>query len=122
MGAQDTPLLLNPLHNTEPVRHLAYDRAGQIAPRQDSDAGWETIRTLGLDRESLRGRRHDVARTACDLVTQLARTAGTAREQAKSDLHKLGQPQKEFAGMVRSIFEAETGHRWTDLFPEDADR
>jgi hypothetical protein len=121
--AVETPLLLNPYNErTDPVRHLAYDRTGQIAPRDDSDAGWETIRSLGLDRESLRKLRHEVARKVFDLVLKLAcaRGGGEERTQAKRDLHALGQPDKEFAGMVRAIFEVATGHRWTDLFPEDA--
>lgn len=120
--AVETPLLLNPYsERTDPVRHLAYDRTGQIAPRDDSDAGWETIRTLGLDRPSLCERRAEVAPKVFYLVGQIARTRGEERAQAKRDLHALGQPDKEFAGMVRAIFEFEAGHRWTDLFPEDAD-
>jgi hypothetical protein len=118
--AAETPLVLDPFSTrTDPVRHLDYDRTGQIWPRDGSDLGWETIRTLGLERESLQVRRRRGAARVHDLVRQLVETVGEARDRTKRDLHALGSPDAEFAGMVRSIFEARTGHRWTDLFPAD---
>lgn len=117
-SATETPLLLNPFEGKDPTAHLTYDRLGQIAPRKDSVLGRETIRTCGLDRESLRDRREDGARRAHYLVQQLARTSGIERERVKADLRQLGRVAGEFAGMVRSIFEDKTGCRWQDMFGE----
>ncbi|MFT3771429.1 MAG: hypothetical protein QM820_38940 [Minicystis sp.] len=117
-GVPETPLLLNPFEGEEPTAHLAFDRYGQIRPRNGSLHGWETIRTCGLDQESLRDRRADKARVAFQLIRELARTTGEEKRIARAKLHDMGRPSSEFAGMVRSIFETETCCRWRDMFED----
>lgn len=119
-GGAETPLLLNPFdEQRDPVEHLAYDDLGHIRPWQDSDSGWETIRTCFLDRESLRSRREEKAKRAHRLVIELSEARGEGRQQALQDLLEMGDAGRDFAGMVRSIFEQKTGYRWSDAFPTD---
>lgn len=49
-----TALLLNPYGPADPVDHLDFNSLGQIFPRTGSAVGDATIRTCGLERESLR--------------------------------------------------------------------
>jgi hypothetical protein len=116
LGAPEIPLLLNPFEGEDPTAHLAFDQLGQIRPRAGSLPGWETIRTCGLDRESLRAGRQEKAKRAHQAVLEYARSTGEAREKAKTDLLELGHESHDFAGMVRSIFESEARCRWSDLF------
>lgn len=116
---QETPLLLSPFGAEDPVRHLAFDSLGNIAPRDDSVHGWETIRTCGLDRESLRSRRESKARRVYDLVRRLGRAEWSQSDTIRADLRQMGRPEEEFAGMVRSIFESATGVRWDAMFGDD---
>ena len=51
--APETALLLDPYGDENPAKHLRFDTIGQVSAAPESRIGRETIRTLGLDRDSL---------------------------------------------------------------------
>ncbi len=130
---RETPLLLNPYGSENPAKHLLFDWWGRIKPVERSDVGYETIRTLGLDRERLTGKREDFAQTAYQAVeeyltaankaieaqgdgdTEAVRRAMEEEQGALEDIHRRGQLDKEHAGMARIIFEVEVGRPWSWL-------
>lgn len=114
-----TPLLLHPFGPEDPVDHLEYNDLGQIAPRNGSIRGRETIRTCGLYRESLQRARRPIAEDTFRLVRRLmgaldAEHWETAQSAAR-DLLSLGDARRSHAGMVRSIVLSQIGIRWPDL-------
>jgi hypothetical protein len=112
-----TPLLLNPFGPYDPVDHLCFDALGQISRRGWSALGRETIRTCGLDRESLRHARHGIAADTHRLVgrLQLAIADKEHRRAAESaeDLALKGDIDRDHTGMVRSIVKTELKLDWT---------
>jgi hypothetical protein len=114
-----TPLLLHPFGPRDPVDHLEFTERGQIAPRRASVYGRATIRTCGLHRESLSGKRAGIAgdtyreirwlRDALKAPDRVGAWKSTVR------LLSLGAEDREHAGMVRSIVLSELGHRWRAL-------
>lgn len=119
-GAVETPLLLNPYHAPDPIKHLHFSDLGQIEPRNQSRHGFETIRTCGLDRETLRQSRADCARKAHRLMDRLERHVSDDEfERFLDDVRDLGASDRPHAGMVRAIFEERTGLDWYALFGED---
>ena len=58
----ETPLLLNPFFGPEPKENLEFGRLGEVKARNNSPIGFETIRTCGLDRPSMRENRIRLAR------------------------------------------------------------
>ncbi len=114
-----TPLLLNPFGPEDPVDHLEFSEHGQIAPRDGSDRGRETIRTCGLHRESLRKVRSSLAKLVHGEVTWLLQTLragdhGAAWKSTKL-LLSLGAESSAHAGMVRSIVLSQLARRWPEL-------
>jgi hypothetical protein len=112
-----TPLLLNPFGPTDPVNHLCFDALGQISRRGRSALGRETIRTCGLDRESLRHARHGVAEDTHRLVGRLQLAIANNKHQraaeSAEDLALKGNVDRDHAGMVRSIVRTELKLGWT---------
>lgn len=118
-GVRETPLLLSPFGRVDPIRHLRFTRVGQIAPRGRSARGEATIRTCGLERETLRRARQGIAedahRFADRLVAALKRDDYDRAWDAVRDLLALGDEKRAHAGMVRSIVSTELGYSWEDL-------
>lgn len=106
----EVALLLNPFEDINPVEHLFFDSFGQIHPANDSRHGFETIRTCGLDRPSLRKIRSDMAREAYELTDRLsdAETPAELRDILYS-LYLKGVETNHHPGMVRIIIEQRTG-------------
>jgi hypothetical protein len=111
--------LLDPFGTIDPVEHLDFDRLGQVAARGASDRGAATIRTCGLDRESLRRVRQ---RTAFDVHRHIDRLLDALHDNnlrraldAADDLLSLGDEERAHAGMVRSIVFSELKHPWGGL-------
>src|SRR5262249_48042689 len=65
--------VLSPFGPEDPVEHLAFTTIGQIAPRDGSEHGRETIRTCGLHRESLRRARQGIAMDVFRHIERLIR-------------------------------------------------
>ncbi len=110
----DTPLLLEPFGSEDPATHIRFDWWGNVEAADGSEIGYETIRTLGLDRESLCESREDLARTVHQLIRELERaTTDDEQQESLAAILRHGQPHRAHAGMVRVIFEIETGRSWT---------
>lgn len=118
-GARETHLLLSPFGRVDPVRHLRFSRVGQIGPRGGSDRGAATIKTCGLDRETLRRAREGIAADAYRhvdrLVAALKKNELERARDAVVDLLSLADERRAHAGMVRSIVSVELGHSFDDL-------
>lgn len=119
----ETPLLLEPFGGENPSAHLRFDWWGNVEAADGSKVGYETIRTLGLDRDSLREAREDVARTAHQLIRELRQAASEEeKRELLSTIHDLGRARRPYAGMVRIIFEVETGDYWASVEPQPPQR
>jgi hypothetical protein len=114
-GTQETPLLLNPFGPEDPVKHLSFDRLGQISTRSKSRHGHETIRTCGLDRPSLALSRLEKARKAHYLIEALRSAEGSGLDEVLEDIYELGRSEYHHAGMVRAIFEENYNLPWDKL-------
>lgn len=118
----ETVLLLNPFDSRDPADHLKFDDMGQIEARTDDngnldDYGYETIRTCGLDRESLRDAREEKARKAYYLTAKLDKADSTQQLiEISNDFYSLGDEKYAHAGMVRIIFEDYSGRKWDEFF------
>ncbi len=118
---KETPLLLHPFEGPDPTKHLRFDEQGQISARDGSPYGEATIRTCGLDREHLRGRREAVAQRLRPMLQQLAEASTDDQVYDLLDsIGDLGARDKEHAGMVRSMFEVALGRDWQETFGPDA--
>lgn len=117
---KEDALLLNPFNKKyDPCEHLYFDDLGQIGSRNKSPRGLATIRTCGLDRESLRFWRMQNASRAHFLVKDL-NVAVENGEQKKivdvlRDFWRLGDERFPHSGMVRAIFYQGTGMKWSAL-------
>ncbi len=84
-----------------------------------SRTGIETIRTLGLSRESLRKPRWKIASRIYDLVDQILLQLVEGREPDASVTEEFlshGQPEAPYAGMVRIVFDQEVPTMtWSEL-------
>jgi hypothetical protein len=112
----EAALLLNPFENINPTEHLFFDNFGQVHPAAGSRRGFETIRTCGLDRPSLRNIRGGIAREAYALTDRL-RTVD-APSQLRDILYSLylkGVETNRHPGMVRIIVEQRSGLTWPEL-------
>ncbi len=121
--ASEIALLLNPFDDINPAEHLCFDMFGQIHPMKDSRRGFETIRTCGLDRPSLRGIRADIAREVYYLVNKLYKAeTPTEVKDALFSLYLKGVETNQHPGMVRIILEHRSGLTWIDLIEQLASR
>ncbi len=114
-GMVDTPLLLSPFGTESPTAHLRFGPLGQVEAVAESRMGFETVRTLGLDREWLRAARAEKAKRIHSLVRRLTTAEGDPLEETLSDILEMGQSKHHYAGMVRIVFEQETGLDWSLL-------
>ena len=119
----ETPLLLNPFDGEDPVNHLHFDVIGQIDAWEQSEHGRATIDTCGLDRETLRAGREHVAKQVYPLTEQFLIAFSEDDldrvHEIRGSLRHLGNPKAPHAGMVRAIFEHETGWSWTEVVEEE---
>lgn len=114
-GVVETLLLLDPFGSENPSAHLRFSPIGQVEASTGSRMGFETVRTLGLDREQLRMSREEKAERIHALVRRLASVNEDRLEETLSDILKMGHPERHHAGMVRAVFEQETGLEWSTL-------
>lgn len=77
--------------------------------------GFETIRTPGLDRESLRDARSEKALRMSQLLAEIRQAGGRSFDEALDDILKLGRADYPHAGMVRILLEQELGISWQEL-------
>lgn len=118
----ETVLLLNPFDDTNnPAYHLRFNDLGQIEAKIDDAGntdvyGYETIRTCGLDRESLRRSRKEKAVRAYSLIVKLDKASNKQQIiEIFKDFHSLGNEETIHSGMIRIIFEDYSGMSWDDL-------
>jgi hypothetical protein len=111
----ETPLLLNPFTGPHPKDHLKFGRIGEVKPLNNSRWGYETIRTCGLDRPSLREYRLRVARRTYQRIDDLKKIEGTELDRVLKDIYDDGEEGAPHCGMVRAIYEQETGVTWEQL-------
>lgn len=117
-GDVETSLILHPFRGPAPRDHLQYGELGEISARNDSDFGRETIRTLGLDRPSLREQRRALASKIHKKIDGLEGASVERRRELLGDILLEGDERQPFCGMVRAIFEQRVGITWQQL---DAD-
>ena len=116
--------MLNPFGEDDPGEHLRFSDLGQIEARNQSSIGLATIRTCGLDRDSLVRNRLEKARSAYQLVQELSGSSTDAeRRKVLEKFYELGRAEYAFCGMVRIIFEEQCRVKWSVLeelraFPE----
>jgi len=108
---RETVLLLNCFDDREPWTHLRFSRLGQVEKR--SERGFETIRTCGLDRETLRAARQPYVEDAyleCQRLLQRPDDLEALRR-----LVRLGADRRSFASAVRSVALELLGVSWREL-------
>jgi hypothetical protein len=108
-GVAETPLLLDPFGDLNPADHLEFTDFGQISARNSSRFGRETIRTCGLDRNSLLRPRLEKARRAFYLARELLNAEDKQIDAILRDFQELGRIEYAHSGMVRAIFEQQCG-------------
>lgn len=112
----EAPLLLNPFQGPNPTAHLSFSLNGSITPYEGSEYGFETIRTCGLDRESVRYSRESIARRAHRLIREILHSNDeTEIERALWNIFELGDDQEPHSGMVKCIYEQSIDEKWKDL-------
>lgn len=107
----DKPHLLNCFDSPSPWEEFKFDRLGQIEQR--SVGAFETIRTCGLDRETLRSARQPLVEDAylqCEWILQHPEDA-----EAITRLLRMGEKRRSFASAVRSIATEMLGVTWSEL-------
>ncbi|MCP4661944.1 MAG: hypothetical protein GY856_41605, partial [bacterium] len=111
----EAPLLLDPYGDAHPADHFRFGDQGSVEPKDGSPMGFETIRTLGLDRESLREFRKEKARRANWLVRSLREAEAEAVDEILDDILEMGHADYAHAGMVRIILKQEVDIDWSEL-------
>jgi len=111
---EESCLLLDPYGGETPSDHLLFDEQGWVEAAPGSRIGFETVRTLGLDREPLRWSREEKARKTTQLLNTLDRDPNSWRETL-DDLVRLGDRRYVHAGMVRIMAERWLGLSWEEL-------
>ncbi|MCB9678980.1 MAG: hypothetical protein H6737_28015 [Alphaproteobacteria bacterium] len=110
--ASETPWLLDPFGEEDPVDHLRFDDLGQVEGL--TRHGRETILVCGLDRESVRRSREPKAIDTYSQLKKLARRAPI--EDVLPDIERWGRREgSHHPGMVRCIFVQQTGMPWSEL-------
>lgn len=116
-GTGFTRLLLHPFDD-DPLDHLDFDDLGFILTWQGSRKGGETIATCGLDRESLRKAREDVADWAVRMAGRWLRYSGQGHpdeRESLDDLLRFGADRRPYAAVVRAVARRVTGLAWSDI-------
>ncbi len=116
-GRDETPLLLHCYGTENPSNHLKFNPDGSVETIPGSRHGWETVKTCGLDRQTLRVRRAPTIRLVLYLIDRLADpdVMRMKRQEALRDLLALGADDRDFAGVVRIIAEQELDQPWAEL-------
>lgn len=115
-GIEETCLLLDPYGDENPGSHLHFGDLGHFEEVPGSRKGFETIRTLGLNRERLSASRREQAQPVYQILATLERDPSEpARTTAIDDLLRLGDHRRRHAGTVRILTEQALGLAWTDL-------
>jgi hypothetical protein len=114
-ATEETPLLLNPFFGPDPKEHLEFGRLGEVKPRNNSTIGFETIRTCGLDRPSMREDRIRLARKTHKRIDDLPNLTGSELDRVLGDIYDDGEEGAVHCGMVRAIYEQRTGTTWGQL-------
>jgi len=126
-GIAYTPLLLHPYGPEDPEDHLCYDEEGNIW--SSTPEGRATIATCWLDHGDLSRQR---GQTASDMLQHIQSLDAPLFRLQQADgppeqhliqaldftfrvLHRLGQPDRTFAGMVRYLIREHTPLVWSDL-------
>jgi hypothetical protein len=117
-GDVETHYVLHPFRGPPPKDHFKYGPLGEIEALNNSDFGRETIRTLGLDRPSLREQRRALASKILKKIDGLAGASVARRRELLEDIHLEGAESAAFCGMVRAIFEQRVGISWQQLETE----
>jgi hypothetical protein len=110
-GRED-PLLLSCYTGQRPSEHFQFNQDGSVEPANGSRHGYETIRTVGLDRDPLRLER---CHPALDTHEALRQLADGEEVEAVRSLRRLGDDKRPFAGVVRAIVEQRLELRWGDF-------
>ncbi len=111
----ETPLLLDPYGTENLSRHLRFSDLGQVEAHDHSQLGFETIRTLGLDRETLQSAREEKAKKVHSRVQALRQAEGDKLDVILREVLEMGSARYPHAGMVRIVFEQATGLSWSVL-------
>jgi hypothetical protein len=109
-------LLLSPFAGAKPSKHLRFNADGSVMPLNGSRHGTETIKTVGLDRPSLRFAREPFLSDAYQALHEFAdaKTKEVA-DRALRDLVRLGSENRQFAGAVRTVVEQELRMSWQQV-------
>ncbi len=110
-------LLLDPFGTKKPVEHLEFTPVGAIRARNNSPYGEQTIEVCGLWRASVMSSRLEKASKAHRKINQLhdAMANNNNPRGILEDIFDLGDERWIHAGMVRIIFEQNTGWSWQQL-------
>jgi hypothetical protein len=118
-GDAETIYLLHPFRGEAPKDHLESGPLGEVKAKNNGGAvspyGRETIRTLGLDRPSLREQRRSIASKTHKKIDALTDATPARRLELLGDIRLDGGFDQPFCGMVRAIFEQRTGVTWQQL-------
>jgi hypothetical protein len=116
---REVALLLNPFEGPHPAKHLRFNADGSVEPWKNSRRGLETIKTVGLDRPSIRMFRRGPVSDAREAIRELAEAKAAddeaAQKRAVRDLVRLGEADRSFAGCVRAVAEQELGLSWKEI-------
>lgn len=109
-------LILNPYEDKNPNDHLDFYSEGQISPHNNSKYGKQTILCCGLSRETLTLKRKMVAVDIYELIIEAQEAVSDeVLKNVIKNILRIGKDSARFSGMVRNIFEKETGIPWEEL-------
>lgn len=112
-------LLLNPFGGADPAKHLRFNEDGSVEPLRNSRRGRETIKTVGLDRPSIRNFRRFPVSDAYEALNEHTRAHAVGDEEGQRrallDLVRLGGSGRQFAGCVRAVAQQELRLSWTEI-------
>lgn len=109
-------LLLSPFAGAHPAKHLRFNADGSVQAWKGSRHGSETIKTVGLDRPSLRFAREPFLSDAYQALHEFADAKSEAdTNRALKDLVRLGSDNRQFAGAVRAVVEQELKMSWKQV-------
>jgi hypothetical protein len=115
----ESALLLNPFGRARPATHLRFNEDGSVETRNGSRRGLETIKTVGLDRPSIRLARRPFASDAYQALREFSTAVDAADDvgqtRALGTLVRIGSPDRQFAGVVRAIVQQELSLSWSDV-------
>lgn len=116
---REKALLLNPFEGPHPAKHLRFNEDGSVEPLRNSRRGLETIKTVGLDRPSLRIFRRGPVSDAREAIRELAEAKAAddevGVERAVRDLLRLGEAERPWAACVRAVAEQDLGLSWRQI-------